>query len=62
MSVERIEQAERQASRVTAISLFALTVYIVGDSTLIFVMRTRPESSWWGVGLVLAAAIIMPLL
>jgi divalent metal cation (Fe/Co/Zn/Cd) transporter len=61
-SVERIEQAERRASWVTAISLFSLAVYIIGDSALTFLTRTRPESSWWGVGLAVAAAIIMPLL
>jgi divalent metal cation (Fe/Co/Zn/Cd) transporter len=61
-SVERIEYAERRASWITALSLFALAVYIVGDSTLTFITRTRPESSWWGVGLAVAAAIIMPLL
>jgi divalent metal cation (Fe/Co/Zn/Cd) transporter len=61
-SVERIEQAERRAAWVTAISLFALAVYIVGDSAGAFITRTRPESSWWGVGLAVAAAIIMPLL
>jgi divalent metal cation (Fe/Co/Zn/Cd) transporter len=37
-------------------------VYIVGDSAFTFVTRTRPESSWWGVGLAVAAAIVMPLL
>ena len=58
----RIEQAERRASWVTAISLFALAVYIVGGSALSLVMGTRPESSWWGVGLAVAAAIGMPLL
>lgn len=61
-SVERIEQAERRASWVTAISLFALAAYIVCDSALSFFTQTRPESSWWGVGLAIAAAIIMPLL
>jgi divalent metal cation (Fe/Co/Zn/Cd) transporter len=61
-SIERIEQAERRASWVTAISLFALSAYIVGASTLTFLTRTRPEASWWGVALALAAAIIMPLL
>jgi len=59
---ERIEVAERRASWVTAMSLFALAVYIVGDSAFAFVTRTQPEASWWGVGLALAAAIIMPLL
>lgn len=61
-SVERIGQAERRASWVTAISLFTLAVYIVCDSALNFFTQTRPESSWWGVGLAISAAIIMPLL
>jgi divalent metal cation (Fe/Co/Zn/Cd) transporter len=61
-SIEHIEHAERRASWVTAISLFALAVYIVGDSALALLTRTRPEASWWGVALALAAAIIMPLL
>lgn len=61
-SVERIEQAERRASWVTAISLLALAAYIVGDSAWSFFTYTRPEVSWWGTGLAVAAAIIMPLL
>jgi divalent metal cation (Fe/Co/Zn/Cd) transporter len=61
-AVLRIEEAERRASWVTAISLFALAAYIVGDSALTFITQTRPESSWWGVGLAVAAAVIMPLL
>jgi divalent metal cation (Fe/Co/Zn/Cd) transporter len=61
-SLERIEGAERRASWVTAISLFALAVYIVGDSAFSFLTRTKPESSWWGVGLAVVAAIVMPLL
>lgn len=61
-STERIEVAERRASWVTAISLFALAVYIVGDSVFAFVTRTQPEASWWGVSLAIAAALIMPLL
>jgi divalent metal cation (Fe/Co/Zn/Cd) transporter len=61
-SLERIEQAERRASWVTAISLFVLALYIVSDSALAFFTRTRPESSWWGIGLAVVAAIGMPLL
>ena len=44
----------------TAISLFALAVYIVSDSAFTLITQTRPESSWWGVSLAVAAAIIMP--
>ncbi len=61
-SDEAVEHAERRASWVTGISLLALALYIVGDSILTFVLRTHPESSWWGIGLAIAAAIIMPLL
>jgi divalent metal cation (Fe/Co/Zn/Cd) transporter len=61
-SVEQVEQAERRAAWVTAVSLFALAVYIVGNSALTFLTRTKPEASWWGVGLAVAAAILMPLL
>lgn len=61
-TVERVEQAERRAATVTALSLFALAVYIVGSSALTLFTGTRPEASWWGVGLALAAAVIMPLL
>ncbi len=61
-SVEQVEQAEHRAAWVTAISLFVLAVYIVGDSALTLLTRTKPEASWWGTGLAVAAAIIMPLL
>ncbi len=61
-SIGRVEQAERRASWVTAISLFALAIYLVGDSALTVFTRTQLKSSWWGVDLAVAAAIIMPLL
>lgn len=61
-SVERVERAERWASWITALSLFALAIYILGSSILTFATHTRPESSWWGIGLAVAAALIMPLL
>jgi hypothetical protein len=61
-SVEVVEQAERRAAWVTAIGLFALAVYIVGDSAFSLITQTKPEASWWGVGLAIAAAMIMPLL
>ena len=61
-SKEAVERAERRASWITAISLFGLAVYIVGDSAFTLVTQSRPEASWWGVGLAVAAAIIMPLL
>lgn len=61
-SLDLIEQAERRAAWVTALSLFALSFYLVCASALTLLTRTRPEASWWGLGLALAAALIMPLL
>jgi divalent metal cation (Fe/Co/Zn/Cd) transporter len=61
-SVEAVEHAERRAAWVTAIGLFGLALYIVGDSAFAIFTQSRPEASWWGVGLAIAAAIIMPLL
>lgn len=61
-SLEAVERAERRASWVVAFALFALAIYIVGDSIFSFFTKSRPESSWWGVGLAIAAAIIMPVL
>lgn len=60
--LEQVERAERRASWVTAVSLFALSLYLVGDSALTLFTRTRPEVSWWGLGLAIAAAIVMPVL
>ncbi|MGH2480320.1 MAG: cation transporter [Ktedonobacteraceae bacterium] len=61
-TLDLIERAERRAAWVTAFSLFALALYLIGDSTLTLLARTRPEASWWGLGLALAAVLIMPLL
>jgi divalent metal cation (Fe/Co/Zn/Cd) transporter len=47
---------------VTAIGLFALAAYIVAESAFSFITSTKPEATWWGVGLALAAAVMMPLL
>ena len=59
---ERVERAERRASWITALSLFGLAIYIVGDSAFALITQSRPEASWWGLGLAIAAAIFMPLL
>lgn len=61
-SDEAVERAERRAAWVSALSLFALALYIVVASLLAFALRTRAESSAWGVGLAIAAVVIMPLL
>lgn len=61
-SIEVVEQAERRAAWITAISLLGLALYIAAESAFALVTQSRPQASWWGVGLAIAAAIIMPLL
>lgn len=61
-SLEAVEQAERRASWVVALGLFSLALYIVSDSVISFVTKSRVESSAWGIGLAVTAAIIMPVL
>ena len=61
-TTDAIERAEKRAAWVTAFSLFALAIYIVVDSTFALIIQSRPEASWWGIGLAIAAAIFMPVL
>lgn len=61
-SLERIERAERRAAGITASGLFLLALFLVLDSTFTLFFQIKPEASWWGVGLAVAAALIMPLL
>lgn len=60
--LEQVERAERRAAWVTACSLFALALYLFVDSALTFFTGTRSEVSWWGLGLAIVAALMMPLL
>src|SRR5437588_2372551 len=55
-----VERAERRAAWITAISLFALAVYIARDSAVGFLTRSRADESCEGLGLAIAATAIMP--
>lgn len=59
---EVVEHAERRAAWITALGLLGLAIYIVVDSAFALITQSRPQASWWGVGLAIAAAIIMPVL
>ena len=61
-SIEVVNHAERRASLITGMSLFGLALYIVADSAFALLTQSRPQVSLWGIGLAIAAAIIMPLL
>ena len=61
-ALDRVERAERLAAWVTGIALILLCVYVVATSALSVLTQTRAESSVVGIGLALAAIVIMPLL
>ena len=55
--------SERKAAKVSGVLLYALAAYILVTSALSLVStRRRPEPTVLGIGLLLAAAVIMPLL
>ncbi len=57
------EHAERNAARITAILLYALAGFICLESALsLFGSRFHAEPSYFGMALLVAAAIIMPWL
>lgn len=54
---------EKRAARITGLLLFALAAFILGCSILAFTKpEFRPEASYLGIGLLIAAAIVMPWL
>lgn len=55
--------SERRSARISAVLLYVLAAYILVTSALSFVStRLQPEPTVLGIGLLIAAAIIMPLL
>lgn len=59
---EVVERAEHTAAWIAALGLFTLALYIIAESAWTFWTSSHPRTSWWGVGLALAAAVIMPVL
>ncbi len=54
---------EKRAARIAGLLLFALAVFILGSSILAFASPAfRPEPSYPGIALLIAAAIVMPWL
>jgi divalent metal cation (Fe/Co/Zn/Cd) transporter len=54
------EQAERRASRIAGILLFALAVFVVAASTLMLLGHSEPRPTYLGIAILIAAALIMP--
>jgi divalent metal cation (Fe/Co/Zn/Cd) transporter len=61
-SLERVERAENRAAWVAGIGLVLLCVYVVVISAVSLLIRNQAERSPVGIGLAVAALIIMPLL
>ncbi len=61
-SLERVERAENRAAWITGVALALLCVYIVTTSILSLLAHAKPEGSLVGIGLAVAALIIMPWL
>jgi divalent metal cation (Fe/Co/Zn/Cd) transporter len=60
--LERVKRAERQATGVTAIALVVLCLYVFVAAIVNLLMRRSPESSPVGIGVSVAAVIVMPWL
>lgn len=55
--------SEKHAARIAGLLLFALAAFILGSSILAFTNPGfRPQASYLGIGLLVAAAIMMPWL
>lgn len=59
---ERIERAERLASRIVGASLLALAAYVVLQSGYDLWTRSAPERSLPGIAIAAAALVVMPAL
>lgn len=58
----RVESAEKIATKISAVLLVLLCAYLVLVGLAGVISRTQPEGSSFGVGIALAALIVMPLL
>jgi len=59
---EALERAERHASRIVGWALYALAAYILGNAAVTLLTRAHPDENWAGLGLAIAAVIVMPIL
>lgn len=60
--VEQVERAEKQAARGTVVALGLLCLYILASSIYGLVARSGAEESVLGIGVSLAAVLVMPVL
>lgn len=56
------EQAERRAAKVAGVLLFALAALVAGSSAVTFLGHNEPRPTRLGIGILMAAAVVMPWL
>lgn len=61
-TLERVKQSERRATRISAVLLVLLCLYVVVTSAAGLLTRSEPETSLVGVAVAVAALIVMPFL
>jgi divalent metal cation (Fe/Co/Zn/Cd) transporter len=61
-SLERVEWAENRAAWISGVGLGLLCVYIVAISGVSLLSHNRPDGSPVGIGLAVAALLVMPVL
>ena len=59
---EALEETERRASRIVGWALYALALYIIVNAAIALLTRAHPEENWVGLGLAIAAVLVMPIL
>jgi divalent metal cation (Fe/Co/Zn/Cd) transporter len=60
--LEQVKQAERRAAWIVAVALALLCAYVLVSALYGFFTRSKPESSPVGIGVTVAAALVMPYL
>lgn len=55
------EQAERRARKAVAVSFFLLAPYLAVESIRTLATHSEPETSWLGIALTVASAVLMPV-
>jgi len=60
--IPRVSISEHKAARTAAVLLFVLAFAVAGATAASFVLKIQPEASGAGIGITVAALLIMPVL
>lgn len=60
--LDAVDRAEARATRLSAVLLVGLCLYVAGTAGAGAILRVEPERSSLGIGVAVAAVVVMPLL